>query len=100
MFKGIEWYIFSGNVSAADGITYQNWMRVLLQNIPEEYIINMQFGYILIRWQRLVYDENFLKNFLFDKNLINLEKKYYLVDTKYYNTNYLLYEYCNINIIT
>lgn len=56
----------------------------------------MQFCYLVTRWEKWVYNNKLLKDILFIKNFIILEKKYYLVDAGYYNTNYFLYFYHSI----
>lgn len=44
----------------------------------------------------MAYNNNILKDILFKKDFIILEKKNYLVNAGYYNTNYFLYPYYNI----
>lgn len=56
----------------------------------------MQFYYILAGWEESACDEKVLGNVLFNKNFIILEKKHYLADARYHNTNYLLCQYCDI----
>lgn len=52
------------------------------------------FWYILISLKKLVYNNKILK--LFTKNFKNFNKKCYVINTKYHNTDYLLYLYYNI----
>lgn len=56
----------------------------------------MKFCYVSAGWEGSTYDDRILEDALFDKNFMIPNKKYYLVDARYYNTNYLLYSYHNI----
>lgn len=48
---------------------------------------------ILLYTYKIIHDDNILEDILFEKDFIILEKKYYLADIRYLNTNYFLYLY-------
>ena len=56
----------------------------------------MQFCYIFAGWEGSAHDDKVLKDTLFEKDFIIPEKNFYLADTGYHNSNYLLYPYHNI----
>lgn len=59
-----------------------------MQNILNIWNLDIKFYYILIGLEDSANDNYILKNKLFDYNFIILDKKYYLVNISYYNTNY------------
>ena len=83
-------------VSAVNGVAYQNQKGTLSQNVLGVYTMNIQFCYIFVGWKGLAHDDKVLKDILFEKDFIIPEKKFYLTDTGYHNTNYLLCPYRNV----
>lgn len=58
--------------------------------------MDLQFCYILAGWKGSAHDDKVLEDTLFEKDFMILENKYFLVDAKYHNTDYLLYPYCGV----
>lgn len=58
--------------------------------------MNLIFCYILVDQEKLVYDNKVLKDISFIKDFKILDKKYYLVNIKYYNIDYLFYYPCDV----
>lgn len=58
--------------------------------------MNLMFCYILTDWEGLANDDKVLEDALFTRNFKISNEKYYLVDTGYYNIDYLLCFYCNV----
>lgn len=54
------------------------------------------FFYVLAGQKGSVYNDHVLEDAFFHKNFTILDKKYYLANAGYYNTNYLLYLYCRV----
>lgn len=53
--------------------------------------MNLIFCYVLADQKQLVYNNKVLENALFIKDFKIFVEKYYLANTRYHNTNYLLY---------
>ena len=75
---------------------YQDCTDWLSQNILGVCKIHLIFYYILVGWEGFTHDNRVLKDVLFNKDFQNLDKKYYLTNTRYYNMDYLLCSYHNI----
>lgn len=69
---------------------YQNQKKTLLQNILAVCGFDMKFWFILFGWEGLAYDNRIFKNTIKEKRFVILEKKYWLINAEYSNSNYLL----------
>lgn len=49
--------------------------------------------HVLLDWEGSAHDDNVLEDALFDKGFQILDKRHYLADTGYHNTDYLLCTY-------
>lgn len=58
--------------------------------------MNLIFCYLLVGWKSFVYNDKVLDNALFNNNFRILDRKYYLIDTRYNNTDCLFCSYCNV----
>ncbi len=58
--------------------------------------MNLTFCYILADWEVLAYDDKMLEDTLFTKDFKISNRKYFLADARYYNTDYLLYSYYGV----
>lgn len=81
------------HVPAAEGAAYRNRKGVLSQNVLGVCTMDMQFCYVLAGWEGSAHDDKVLEDALFEKDFIIPEKKYYLANAGYHNTNYLLCPY-------
>lgn len=55
--------------------------------------MNLQFCYILAGWEGSLHNDKGLEGVLFDKDFMIPDKKYYLAEAGYHNTDYLLCPY-------
>ena len=72
---------------------YQNRKGWLSQNILGVCRINLTFCYLLAGWEGSAHDDRVLEDDLFNKDFRIPDGKYYLADTRYHNTDYLLCPY-------
>ena len=54
------------------------------------------FCYVLAGWEGLVHDSRMLEDALFTRDFKISNRKYYLADARYHNTDYFLYFYCGV----
>lgn len=75
---------------------YPNCKSRLLQNILDTCKMNLTFCYVLAGCESYAYNNKILRNGLFNKDFWISDEKYYLINTRYYNTKYLFCLYCNV----
>lgn len=81
------------HIPSINGAAYRNRKGVLSQNVLRVCTMDLQFCYVLAGWEGSAHDDKVLEDALFDKNFMIPNKKYYLADAEYHNTDYLLYPY-------
>ena len=58
--------------------------------------MKLTFCYVLADWEDFAHDDRVFEDTLFNKDFRISNRKYYLADVRYYNTDYLFYLYCNV----
>lgn len=75
------------HILSINGAAYQNRKDILLQNVLRVCTMDLQFCYVFAGQERFAHDDKVLENTLFDKNFMIPNKKYYLADARYHNTD-------------
>jgi hypothetical protein len=81
------------HLSEVDQPRYRNRKGHLSQNVLAACNIELEFSYVLARWEGSAHDSTVLRDAMYSKGFKTPEKKYWLRDTGYSNSNTVLVLY-------